>query len=91
MRTTWKVTLYNQHAMQSVHATGRTRRKAFLNAYHSASKTFLSNGVVSPAVQWLAVFNDCMAYMRRGCTADTLSLPQGISVEIRRVSKDFPS
>lgn len=82
----WKVTLYNQHACCGIGFAGTTRCKAFLKAYHKAGSEFLGYMVQSPAVTWLALYNDCVAYMRRGSTSSTLSLPQGIAIEIRRIA-----
>ena len=83
---TWTVTLFNQHAQCGIRAQGRTRRKAFDNAYAKAGKEFLSHGIAGYQVSWLAAFNDAKAHMTRGQYLTHLHNPRGFGVEIRRAS-----
>lgn len=94
--TRWRVTLYNQHAMGSSHGEGRTRRAAFDAAFKCTPDDVKYHGIAQRVafgasrrgmnVAWLAAFNDNVATMRRGCTAQTLSFPHGYAVEIRRLT-----
>jgi hypothetical protein len=87
--TTWKVSLFNQHAMCGYTAEGKTRRAAFMAAFRKAGPAFRHHGY-SGAGQgidnmWYACFADARANMRRGQTSIHLTGWQGLAVEIRRV------
>jgi hypothetical protein len=88
---TWRVTLYNQHAMCGIYADGRTRRKAFDNAFHRAGPEFRHHTLADhygsrqgTDVMWLAEFNDAKAHMFHGSGNIYRSNPNGMGVEIRR-------
>lgn len=92
MTRTWKVTLFNQHAMCGISAEGRTRREAFERAYNRAGPTHrhyklaeMYSSAKGADVMWLAAFNDALAYMRPGTTSASHMNPRGFGVEIRRV------
>jgi hypothetical protein len=83
----WTVTLYNQHAMASAAAKGRTTRQAFERALHNAGGAFLYCGAreFGRPHDWESAFQHVRAAIsHQRTTRVSLASPTGFTVEIER-------
>jgi hypothetical protein len=92
MTRRWTVTLYNQAALGSCTAEGRTRRQAYERARLRAGREFLGHRLKAfdgsdwaLAGRWDEAFAGAITACRRGYTMGCRSSPHGYSVEIRRL------